>query len=60
MGLIASLLSRLFPVKPLGMQLVKVPDDETKRVKKFDGDPWRHRIRRPELVRRRRGLGERF
>lgn len=60
--LIARLLSRLFPVKPLDMQLVKhsTPDDATKRVLKFTGDAWRHRIRRPELVRRRRGLGGRF
>jgi hypothetical protein len=60
--LIASLLSRLFPVRPLGMELVKhsTPDDATKRVQKFAGDRWRHRIQRPELVRRRPGLGGRF
>lgn len=55
---IAWLLSKLSPVPVFDYQRIKhsVPNDESKRVQRFTGDPRRHRLTRPELVQRRRGI----
>lgn len=52
------LLTKIAPVPKFDLERIKnsCPNDESKRVQKFAGDPWRHRIRRPELVARRRGI----